>query len=105
MSTAVERAWSEIERAEPGSPGVTPGTGFGRDVGLRIGGKVFAVRLDDAVVVKLPRDRVEELVAAGVAERWGPGNRVMKEWVAIPEHESARWQAVVAESRLYVAAD
>ena len=103
MPTAPERAWQQIEEVELAVPGVTAGTGFGRNAGLRIAGRIFAIRTADAVVVKLPASRADELVTAGIAEPWGPGSRIMKEWVAIPDADRSSWPGLVAESRAFVA--
>jgi len=99
----VAAPWERIEASELARPGVTSGTGFGRNRGLRIAGKIFAIRLEDEVVVKLPRERVDELVASGVGRPWGPGRRVMKEWVALSTDAGARWPALVDEARDFVA--
>jgi hypothetical protein len=96
--------WQRIETSELALPGVTSGTGFGRNDGLRISDKIFAIRLDDELVVKLPRERVEELVASGAGRPWGPGRgRVMKEWVALSARAPAQWAALVEEAREFVA--
>ena len=73
--------WERIEASELARPGVTSGTGFGRNQGLRIAGKIFAIRLEDEVVVKLPRDRVDD---------------------SSPD-AGARWPALVYEAREFVA--
>ena len=51
-------------------PTVSQGTGFGSSPGLRVRSKIFAMLAGDALVVKLPKDRVDQLVAAGVAARF-----------------------------------
>ncbi len=62
-------------RAASGSP-----RRFGSN-GLRVDGKIFAMLAQGTLVVKLPRARVDELVAAGHGERFDPGHgRIMKEW-------------------------
>jgi hypothetical protein len=98
-------AWQRIEEAQLQVAGVTAGTGFGRSVGLRISGKVYALLTpDSALVLKLPKERVDTLVESGAGERWGPGTkRVMKEWVAVPVAEAESWPELVEEARRYVA--
>jgi hypothetical protein len=60
--------------------------------------------LEDEVVVKLPRERVDALVASGDGRAWGPGHgRVMKEWVALSPSAASQWAALVAEAREFVA--
>ena len=48
--------------------------------GLKTGGKFFAMVSKDELVVKLPCERVDELVEAGAGHRFDPGHgRLMKE--------------------------
>jgi hypothetical protein len=43
------------------------------------------------LVVKLPKERVDEMVEARKAERFNPGHgRLMKEWAAL-RSEEAQW--------------
>jgi TfoX/Sxy family transcriptional regulator of competence genes len=60
------------------------GQGFGSK-GLRLDGKIFAmISLTAQFVVKLPRERVAELISLGRAEYFAVGrSRVMKEWIAV----------------------
>ena len=54
--------------------------------------------------MKLPRDRVDRLVAAGVAVRFDPGHgRVMKEWVTVPFGEAADWEQLTGDAFAFVA--
>jgi hypothetical protein len=85
-------------------PGVTAGTGFGRSEGLRISGKIFAMLVGGELVVKLPKDRVEDLMASGVGHQFDPGHgRLMKEWVSVTPNASRRWRKLVEEARAFVA--
>ena len=96
-------SWARIEESELEVAGVTSGTGFGRSVGLRIRGKVFAIYKDGELIVKLPRNRVGELIESGEGRPWGPGTgRIMKEWVALPEAASKHWPALATEARTFV---
>ncbi len=66
-----------------GQPGVEEGQMFGMPI-LKVGGKVFAGSWQGELVVKLPRERVEELIAAGDGAAFAPmAGRVMKEWVVV----------------------
>ncbi len=60
------------------------GRGFGSR-GLRLDGKIFAmISLRGQFVVKLPSDRVAELIELGAGEYFATGrSRIMKEWIAI----------------------
>lgn len=58
-------------------------------LGLKIGGKIFAMLVGGDLVVKLPRERVAALVNAGLGEQFDPrrDGRLMKEWVVIPGNQ------------------
>jgi TfoX N-terminal domain len=56
-----------------------------------------------ALVVKLPRERVVELIADGTGEPFAPNGRVFREWVSIPEPDPAVWEQVLAEARDFAA--
>lgn len=82
-------------------PDVTSGTMMA-SVGLKVRGKIFAMFVKGALVVKLPKPRVEDLVAAGVGRPFetAPG-RVMKEWVAVPS-DRERGLALAREAFAFV---
>lgn len=102
MTTAEER-WRRIVDPQFETLRVTAGTGFGRSSGLRISGKIYAMLVNDELVVKLPKERVDDLVASGVGHRFDPGHgRVMKEWASLPVESSRRWRALVDEARAFV---
>jgi hypothetical protein len=71
---------------------------------LKTGGKVFATFFHERLVVKLPRERVQALAAAGTGEPFDPGmGRMMKEWVALGPGHEADWPALAEEARAFVA--
>lgn len=74
-----------------------------RAEGLKIGGKFFAFVVDGALVVKLPAERVDELVASGEGRPFESGRRVMKEWVSLQPADEATCAAHVAAARDFVA--
>ncbi len=53
-------------------------------------------------MVKLPADRVAELVESGEGESFAPAGRVFREWVAIPTFDADRWAAFIEESIAFV---
>ena len=60
------------------------GKGFGASA-LKTGGKIFAMLVAGQLVIKLPRQRVDALIAARAGTRFDPGHgRLMKEWASIP---------------------
>jgi hypothetical protein len=70
---------------------------------LRLGGRFF-VSLDaraDAIVVKLPRQRVRELIEEGVGDPFAPAGRVFGEWVSLPPESVDAWDALVDEARMF----
>jgi hypothetical protein len=67
---------------------------------VRLAGK-FLASYDDkagALVVKLPRERVTELVKDGRGEPFAPAGKVFREWVSIPGVDRMLWQALLAEA-------
>jgi hypothetical protein len=57
--------------------------GFGSSA-LKVQGKIFAMLVDERLVVKLPRDRVDALVAENLGKHFDPGHgRLMREWFAV----------------------
>jgi hypothetical protein len=103
MARTPEQAWEPIAKAQLTTRGVTAGTGFGTTEGLRISGKIFAMLVGSDLVVKLPKDRVDELVDSGVAARFDAGKgRPMREWASIAPSASRRWKALVEEARAFV---
>jgi hypothetical protein len=103
MPRTPEQIWSPIAEAELATRGVTGGTGFGRSEGLRISNKIYSMLVNGELVVKLPKERVDELVGAGVGRRFEPGTgKVMKEWLGVPASASRRWKGFVAEAKAFV---
>jgi len=89
-----------VEGAEGGA--VSRGSMFGSQ-GLRTGRKFFAVWWHEQLVLKLPPDRLDELVRAGTATPFEPmDGRPMNGWVVIGP--GADWPPLVEEARAFVAA-
>jgi hypothetical protein len=93
--------WQDlVERSEGGA--VTRGTMFGSP-GLRTGKKYFAIWWHEKLVVKLPADRLQELVASGSGEVFEPmPGRAMNGWVLLQGTEG--WDPAVSEARAFVEA-
>jgi hypothetical protein len=104
VTDPAERLFREIARTLLAQSDVTEGTGFGRNPGLRVGTRIFAMLGGGGLVVRLPKARVDELVAAGVAGRFDPrrDGRVMKEWATVPIAARRRWRALVEEGLVFV---
>lgn len=60
-------------------------------------------RSSGALVVKLPRARVDELIAAGDGAPFAPAGKVFREWVAVPTFDERAWTGLVEESMAFVA--
>lgn len=72
--------------------------------GLKVKGKIFAMFGRGKFVAKLPKDRVNELVSAGIGERFDPGHgRFMKEWIAV-ETRTESWLDLAKEAYEFVKA-
>lgn len=90
-----------VVRAFDGVRGVTAGKLFA-SYGLKVNGKIFAMFGRGRLVVKLPKEQVDEMVNAGKAERFDPGHgRVMKEWAAL-HGEEAKWVELAREAYRFV---
>ena len=73
-------------------------------VGLKTAGKFFAMVVKGELVVKLPAERVGELVAGGAGRRFDPGHgRLMKEWASLRPADEGTCFAYVTEARSFVA--
>jgi hypothetical protein len=94
-------SWQDLVERTVGGP-VTRGTMFGSQ-GLRTGTKFFAIWWHEQLVVKLPADRLQEVIASGQGVVFEPMHgRPMNGWALL--HESAAWDPLVAEARDHVEA-
>ena len=93
-------AWEDlVERSTDGD--VTAGSMFGCR-GLRTGRRFFAIWWHERLVVKLPPERLQELVAAGQGEHFEPmEGRRMNGWAVLAE--TVAWDQVVTEARAWTA--
>lgn len=98
-------AFAAVAKALATEPDVGHGTGFGTNPGLRTHGKIFAMLIDEELVVKLPAKRCVDMVAAGSARFFEVGRRQMREWVRIPDADQANWEQLAVQARDYVASE
>lgn len=70
---------------------------------LRLRGRFFASfdAKADALVIKLPQQRVRELIDEGLAQPFAPAGRVFREWVALPTATQESWNALTDEARRF----
>ena len=75
---------------------------FSSENAFAVNGKIFAMLTRGMFVVKLPKERVDDLVEAGKGKRFDPGHgRLMKEWIAV-EAGALPWVALAKEAHSYV---
>ena len=70
---------------------------------LRVSGAFFAScdhRSGD-LIVKLPRHRVQQLIAAGTGKPFAPAGRTFREWVLVDDRDPARWAQLIDEARAF----
>lgn len=85
------------------NPAVTQSKRKGFGSGLRINNKVFAMLVKGRLVVKLPQQRVDALIASGEGDYYEHHGPPMKEWVVvIPEFEE-QWLSLAEEAMEFVA--
>jgi hypothetical protein len=69
---------------------------------LNVNGKIFAMLVRGKLVVKLPKQRVDELVAAKAGTHFDPGHgRLMKQWISIPTGKM-NWIELSREAHRFV---
>lgn len=99
-------AFDEVVAALQGLAGVEAPSASRREFGtngLKVNGRIFAMLVRGALVVKLPRERVETLVGSGKAERFDPGRgKLMKEWATLRGSEE-EWLDLAREAHQFVA--
>jgi hypothetical protein len=75
---------------------------FSSDNVLSVNGKIFAMLVRGKLVVKLPQQRVDGLVAARVGTYFDPGHgRLMKQWISIGAGK-APWVGLAQEAYAFV---
>ncbi|GAB3258268.1 hypothetical protein [Nocardioides dilutus] len=67
---------------------------------VRLAGRFLASYDDRAgcLVVKLPRDRVTELVEIGTGDPFAPAGKVFREWVSISVVDRELWRNLLSEA-------
>lgn len=74
--------------------------------GLKIQNKIFAMLSGGRLVVKLPKTRVDALIASGDGERFDPrrDGRLMKEWFSLSPTSEHAWLPLAKEAMEFVTA-
>ncbi|MBV9180097.1 MAG: hypothetical protein JO356_02195 [Acidobacteria bacterium] len=102
-----ERKFARVAQILLQDPDVRRGEGKGFGAGaLKIQGKIFAmISSKNQFVVKLSKDRVNQLIALGIGERFEPRpGKAMKEWLAV-KAEGANWVKLAKEASEFVKRD
>lgn len=82
---------------------VTVNSGRGSQ-GMKLGKKMFVMFYKGDILVKLPPERISELVASGDGQAFDPGTGTpMPDRVLIPASRRDLWIPLCEESRQYVA--
>jgi hypothetical protein len=101
---AVAKAFASVQKALRSTSGVAAGPGWAHgSIVLKLKSKMFVMLLSGELVAKLPKSRVDELVAAGVGTRFDPqrNGRQLKEWLVVP-HRKPNWSAIAREAQGFV---
>jgi len=89
-----------------GAPGVTSiaeGKGFGSSGQLKVDGRIFAMLVRDALVLKLPAARVTELVSAREGAPFDAGKgKPMREWFVLSPTSKKEWRGLAGEAMAFV---
>jgi hypothetical protein len=84
---------ADVAPPEPGK------ASFGSN-GAKVNGKIFAMLVRGRLVLRLPKDRVDALVASADGERFDPRHdgRVMREWLVLAPASKLDWQTLASEA-------
>lgn len=96
--------WELIDELRAEDPRIEEGTIMGGRC-ARVAGEFLALVdfKDSGMVVKLPRARVDELIARGTGRSFAPAGKVFREWVSIPRRDRRRWRSLLREGVAFVA--
>jgi hypothetical protein len=97
----VEKRYEDLIDGLVGTAGVTPpqgGSGFGRSA-VRFQKKIFVMLVRGRLVLKLPADRVDALIAAGEGVRFDANKGTpMKEWFSLDPESGLPWLPLAHEA-------
>jgi len=95
--------WNLVRELQADDPRIVEGTIMGGRC-ARVGEEFLALvdYKGSGLVVKLPRERVSQLIESGVGRPFAPAGRVFREWVAIPKRDRRRWRSLLFEGVAFV---
>jgi hypothetical protein len=68
--------------------------------GIKRGGKLFVMFMKGDIIVKLPAERVTEIISMGEGASYDPGTgKPMKNWVLIPVSRKDLWIKYIEEAK------
>jgi hypothetical protein len=102
-----EERYASLVARFAGEKGVTHDDGASRSFGagaLKSSGKIFAMLVNGALVLKLPKARVDAIVDAGRGTRFDANKgKPMKEWLVLDaSHSDADWLELAREAKVFV---
>ena len=102
---AIETRFAILVAALADEPGVELAAGrrgFGRGT-LQVGGRIFAMINGGRLVLKLPKDRVAELIAMGAGVPFDAGKgRPLAEWIVLGDADDPTWRDLALEAAAFV---
>ncbi len=106
VAMAVPAALKPLVEVLSPETGVTVEKGWGSSsVVLKARGKIFVMLVNDELVLKLPKSRVDELVDSSAGRRFDPrrDGRLMKEWIVLSAPQTS-WTELAREALRFVSA-
>lgn len=106
--TSTEESFHQLVEHFSASAGVTPPaahrSGFGSHA-LKVNGSIFAMLVRGHLVVKLPQERVQQLIAEGSGGVFDANKGTpMKQWVTVLDPSEAVWRKLAEEALEFVGA-
>jgi hypothetical protein len=99
--TQAEGRYEDLIDGLVGTLGVTPpqgGSGFGRNA-IRFQKKIFVMLVRGRLVLKLPAERVDALIAEGEGVRFDANKGTpMKEWFSLDPESDLAWLPLAREA-------
>jgi len=102
IMNAAEEKFTPVKKTLLSEGGVEEKSMFGSQ-GLSVRGKYFVMIYKGEMIVKLPAERVQELIAKKIGKPWDPGHgRKMREWVAFLPNKGD-WMSLAREGMGFTA--
>ena len=78
---------------------ISEGKGFGSSGQLKVNGKIFAMLVRGELVLKLPKERVDELIRSGDGTNFDAGKgKPMREWFVLSPASRRQWLPMAREA-------